>query len=141
MHAEHASDLNDLYDFLDKIRPRPEMWVPEGSVLHFESILTGYRTALNAHGVDEDWPFWSLGSQRLFAEWLWQRLGRHTHDRRDDADDERAEHRATEHGGLAPAAGDGVRAVHAAGRTGSCSGSLLFVLFMVAAVLANCWVR
>lgn len=62
-------------------------------------------------------------------------------DRRDDADDERAEHRATEHGGLAPAAGDGVRAVHAAGRTGSCSGSLLFVLFLLAAVLANCWGR
>ncbi|MFE5028261.1 hypothetical protein ACFRAO_34370 [Streptomyces sp. NPDC056656] len=63
------------------------------------------------------------------------------YDQRDHADDERAEHRATEHGGLAPAAGDGLRAVHARGRTASCSGSLLFVLFLVAAVLANCWGR
>lgn len=63
------------------------------------------------------------------------------HDHRGDAEDEREEHRATMHGGLAPAAGDGVRAVHAAGRTGSCSGSLLFVLFLIAAVLANCWGR
>ncbi|MGW6747625.1 hypothetical protein [Streptomyces sp. NPDC055006] len=63
------------------------------------------------------------------------------HDHRADADDEQAHHRAAEHGGLAPAAGDGVRAVHAAGRTGSCSGSLLFVLFLLGAVLANCWGR
>ncbi|MGW6481304.1 hypothetical protein ACWGDS_25985 [Streptomyces sp. NPDC055059] len=63
------------------------------------------------------------------------------HDRRVDAEGERDEHRATEHGGLAPAAGDGVRAVHADGRTGSCSGSLLFFLFLLAAVLANCWGR
>ncbi|MFB6679615.1 hypothetical protein ACFCWG_45990 [Streptomyces sp. NPDC056390] len=62
------------------------------------------------------------------------------HDRRDDADDQRAEHRATEHGGLTPAAGDGVRVVRAQGRY-SCSGSLLFVLFLLAAVLANCWGR
>ncbi|MFD3562811.1 hypothetical protein ACFWVU_24520 [Streptomyces sp. NPDC058686] len=54
--------------------------------------------------------------------------------------DERAEHRATEHGGLAPATGDGVRAVHAQGWY-CCSGSLLFILFLLAAVLANYWGR
>ena len=60
------------------------------------------------------------------------------YDQRADAEGERDEHRAREHGGLAPAAGDGVRAVHAAGRTGSCSGSLLFFLFLFAAVLYGC---
>ncbi|MGD6761370.1 hypothetical protein ACOKM5_20765 [Streptomyces sp. BH097] len=63
------------------------------------------------------------------------------HDRRDDADAEQEHHRATTHGGLAPARGDGVRAVHAVGRTGTCSGSLLFVLFLIAMVLSNCWGR
>jgi hypothetical protein len=65
------------------------------------------------------------------------------HGRRDDAEDELAEHRRAAHGGLAPAGGDGVRAVHDQARGDGClpSGSWLFALFLLAAVLSNCWGR
>ena len=65
------------------------------------------------------------------------------HDRRDDAEAEQQHHRATVHGGLAPAAGDGVRPVHAEERGDGClpSGSFLFVLFLMAAILSSCWGR
>jgi predicted nucleic acid-binding Zn-ribbon protein len=65
------------------------------------------------------------------------------HDRRDDAEDEQTQHRAAAHGGLAPAAGDGVRAVHDEARGDGClpSGSFLFVLFLIAALVSNCWGR
>ncbi|MFJ8826402.1 hypothetical protein ACIREE_32110 [Streptomyces sp. NPDC102467] len=76
--AKPASELNDVYDLLDEIRLRPGMWVRGNSLPHLESMLLGYRLALNLHGLDEDWPFWNPGSQGLFAEWLWQRLGRHS---------------------------------------------------------------
>lgn len=64
-------------------------------------------------------------------------------DRRADAEDELVEHRRQAHGGLRPAAGDGVRAVHDASRGDGClpSGSFLFFMFLLAAVLANCWGR
>lgn len=65
------------------------------------------------------------------------------HDRRADADAEQGQHRAMVHGGLAPAAGDGVRPVHAEARGDGClpSGSFLFVLFLIAAVVSSCWQR
>lgn len=65
------------------------------------------------------------------------------HDRREDADDEQARHRAAVHGGLAPAAGDGVRPVHAEARGDGClpSGSFLFFAFLLLALLASCWRR
>ena len=60
-------------------------------------------------------------------------------DRQTDAEDELAEHRRTTHGGLRPAAGDGVRRVHAAARGVGIlpSGSCLAALFLLALVLAN----
>jgi hypothetical protein len=65
------------------------------------------------------------------------------HDREGDAGAEREQHRASAHGGLAPAAGDRVRRVHDEARGDGClpSGSFLFVAFLVFAVLANCWGR
>ncbi|MES9522440.1 hypothetical protein [Streptomyces capoamus] len=65
------------------------------------------------------------------------------HDRQADAELEQEEHRASVHGGLAPAAGDGVRPVHAEARGDGClpSGSFLFVAFLLLAMLANCWGR
>lgn len=64
-------------------------------------------------------------------------------ERRADAEDELVEHRRTTHGGLAPAAGDGVRHVHAEARGDGClpSGSFLAALFFLALFLANCWGR
>ncbi|MER5715738.1 hypothetical protein [Streptomyces sp. NPDC002132] len=65
------------------------------------------------------------------------------HGRRDDAEEDLVEHRRSAHGGLAPAGGDGVRTVHDAARGDGClpSGSWLFALFLLAAVLSNCWGR
>ncbi len=60
-----------------------------------------------------------------------------------DAEDELIEHRRTAHGGLRPAAGDGVRHVHADARGDGClpAGSFWALLFLLALVLANCWGR
>ncbi|WP_445524513.1 hypothetical protein [Streptomyces cyslabdanicus] len=30
------------------------------------------------HGAEEDFAFWRPDTQGPFAEWLWQRLGRHS---------------------------------------------------------------
>ncbi|MFF8953871.1 hypothetical protein ACF09I_34495 [Streptomyces sp. NPDC014940] len=63
------------------------------------------------------------------------------HTRSADAEDELVQHRRAAHGGLAPAAGDGVRKVHDEARGDGClpSGSALFIAFLLFAVLANCW--
>lgn len=63
--------------------------------------------------------------------------------RRADAEDELLQHRESAHGGLAPAAGDGVREVHDQTRGDGClpSGSFLFFAVLLFAVLANCWGR
>lgn len=64
-------------------------------------------------------------------------------DRREGAEADLVEHRRAAHGGLAPAAGDGVRRVHAQSRGDGVlpSGSLWALLFLLALVLANCWGR
>ena len=66
---------------------------------------------------------------------------RHPH--RGDAEAEQHHHRATAHGGLAPAAGDRIRPVHDESRGDGCmpSGSFLFCLFLLAAVVSSCWGR
>lgn len=63
------------------------------------------------------------------------------HDRRSDAESEQDQHRAVAHGGLVPAAGDRIRSVHTESRGDGCmpSGSLLFFLVLLAALLSNCW--
>lgn len=65
------------------------------------------------------------------------------HARSEDAETEQEQHRADSHGGLAPAAGDGVRRVHAEARGDGClpSGSFWAALFFLAVLLANCWGR
>jgi hypothetical protein len=64
-------------------------------------------------------------------------------DRRDDAEADQDEHRAAAHGGLAPAAGDGVRRVHAEARGDGVlpAGWGWALLFFLLLVLANCWGR
>lgn len=64
-------------------------------------------------------------------------------ERQADAEDELIVHRHATHGGLRPAAGDGVRRVHAEARGDGIlpRGSCLAVLFLLALVLANCWGR
>lgn len=62
-------------------------------------------------------------------------------ERREDAEDDGVEHRRATHGGLAPAAGDDVRHVHAEARGDGFlpRNTLWAVLFLLALVLANCW--
>ncbi|MGW5409010.1 hypothetical protein [Streptomyces spiralis] len=65
------------------------------------------------------------------------------HDQRAQADADQDEHRAAAHGGLAPAAGDGVRRVHAESRgDGRLPAGWPWALaFFLALLLANCWGR
>lgn len=64
-------------------------------------------------------------------------------DRRDGADGEQERHRADAHGGLAPAAGDGVRRVHAEVRGDGFlpAGWGWALLVLLALMLSNCWGR
>jgi hypothetical protein len=64
-------------------------------------------------------------------------------DRRTDAEGDLDTHRRTTHGGLAPAAGDGVRHVHDEARGDGClpAGSFWAALFFLALLLSNCWGR
>jgi hypothetical protein len=63
------------------------------------------------------------------------------HAREADAEDELVAHRRDAHGGLRPAAGDGVRRVHAEARGDGClpSGSFWALVFFLALLLSNCW--
>ncbi|MBL3669392.1 hypothetical protein JL475_26090 [Streptomyces sp. M2CJ-2] len=68
------SELEDVYDFLEEVRLRPGIWVRGNSLLHLQSMLTGYRIALGVHDIEETFDFWNPGNQIPFAEWLWKRL-------------------------------------------------------------------
>ncbi|WP_320780721.1 hypothetical protein [Streptomyces sp. CRN 30] len=72
------AELSGVYDFLDEIRLRPGMWVHRSSLLHLDSMLTGYRVALGVHDIEEPFDFWTPGGSAPFSEWLWQRLGYHS---------------------------------------------------------------
>ncbi|MEV4227272.1 hypothetical protein AB0J81_09210 [Streptomyces bobili] len=65
------------------------------------------------------------------------------HDHRDGADAEQERHRTDAHGGLAPAAGDGVRRVHAdvRGEGFLPAGWGWALLVLLALMLSNCWGR
>ncbi|MCP2328706.1 hypothetical protein HDA40_007213 [Hamadaea flava] len=66
-------ELTDVFGFLEQVRLRPGMWVR--SLDELQSMLIGYRVALEVHGIGEDFEFWPTGA---FAEWLWTKLGRHS---------------------------------------------------------------
>ncbi|MFF4835655.1 hypothetical protein [Streptomyces sp. NPDC001315] len=72
------AELSSVHEFLDEIRLRPGVWLPGDSLEHLGSMLIGYRAAMAVHDIDECFDFWSPGTQGPFAEWLWQRLGRHS---------------------------------------------------------------
>lgn len=66
------NELHDVYDFLDEVRLRPGMFVPRSSLTHLQSMLYGYRFALEIHSSQTMTDFDHLGP---FSEWLWPRLG------------------------------------------------------------------
>ncbi|MFD7018519.1 barstar family protein [Streptomyces sp. NPDC059928] len=68
-NAKHWQDCTDAYDFLEQIRLRPGMWLPDGSLLHLEAMLLGYQIAISVHSTDEPFNFWA------FSQWLRKRLG------------------------------------------------------------------
>ena len=70
-----TAELADVVEFLEEVRLRPGMWVRGGSLEHLESMLVGYRVALDVHGIAEEFDFWPGGR---FTEWLCAKLGRHS---------------------------------------------------------------
>ncbi|WP_405533052.1 hypothetical protein OG592_37820 [Streptomyces avidinii] len=70
--VKHWQECTDAYDFLEQIRLRPGMWLPDGSLLHLQSILNGYQAALGVHSIDEPFDFWPDGH---FSQWLRQHHG------------------------------------------------------------------
>jgi hypothetical protein len=61
----------NVFDWLDNIRARPSMYLRGGSLLHLESLVWGYHTALAMHGIVEGVP----AMNRHFLEWLHHRTG------------------------------------------------------------------
>ncbi|MGW4227070.1 hypothetical protein ACWEG1_26840 [Streptomyces bauhiniae] len=72
----HLTELGGVYEFLDEIRQRPGMWVRHRSLQHLDSILIGYRVAMEVHGIrEDDFPFWGVDNRGSFEEWLQRRRG------------------------------------------------------------------
>ncbi|MGJ6970014.1 hypothetical protein ACSDR0_49980 [Streptosporangium sp. G11] len=67
-----VSEWRDVYGFLDELRRRPGMWIRNGSLRELETMLVGYKLALDVHGVKERFDLWPNGP---FSEWL-ARYGR-----------------------------------------------------------------
>ncbi|MEV5944777.1 hypothetical protein [Streptomyces sp. NPDC051994] len=72
--VRRSGEWRSVNDLLEQVRARPGVWVRRGSLQHLDSMLVGYRTALEVHGVDEELDVMS-GAGGPFAEWLWERLG------------------------------------------------------------------
>ncbi|GGU48672.1 hypothetical protein [Streptomyces violascens] len=72
--VRRSGELRSVNDLLEQVRARPGVWVRRGSLQHLDSMLAGYRTALEVHGVDEELDVMS-GAGGPFAEWLWGHLG------------------------------------------------------------------
>ncbi|MER5571782.1 barstar family protein [Streptomyces goshikiensis] len=70
--VKHWQDCTDVYDLLEQIRLRPGMWLPDGSLLHLQSILIGYQAALGVHSIGEPFGFWPDGH---FTQWLREHHG------------------------------------------------------------------
>ncbi|WP_440069781.1 hypothetical protein [Streptosporangium sp. OZ121] len=66
------SEWGDVYGFLEEVRRRPGMWIRGGSLRELETMLVGYKLALDVHGVEERFDLWPNGP---FSEWL-ARYGR-----------------------------------------------------------------
>jgi len=60
-----------VFDWLDEVRRRPAMFIRDGSLRELESLVHGYLTAQDVHGIDEGVP--SLG--RHFGTWLRLKTG------------------------------------------------------------------
>lgn len=57
--------FNNVFQWPDHVRLRPGMFVRDGSLKDLQTLLAGYNTALDTHGIDEGVPH--MGH---FSEWL-----------------------------------------------------------------------
>ncbi|MDV9187089.1 hypothetical protein R6L23_02460 [Streptomyces sp. SR27] len=73
---KQPNECENVYDFLDQVRLRPGMWVAGSSLTHLDSMLRGYRVAMEVHGAKEALPFWAPGEDTPFDSWLNERNGR-----------------------------------------------------------------
>ncbi|WP_240802019.1 hypothetical protein [Streptomyces sp. A1136] len=55
------------------------MWVRRSSLLHLDSMLTGFWVAEQVHDAHTEWGFrdgkWDFSHLGPFSTWLWSRLG------------------------------------------------------------------
>ncbi|WP_078999377.1 barstar family protein [Streptomyces sp. WM4235] len=70
--VKHWQECSDVYDFLEQIRLRPDMWLPGDSLQHLHAILTGYRVALAVHSSHEPFVLWP---EQDFIDWLHEYYG------------------------------------------------------------------
>lgn len=70
--VKHWQECTNVYDFLEQVRLRPGMWLPDGSLQHLQSVLIGYRVALGVHSIDETFIFWP---EEDFTCWLREQNG------------------------------------------------------------------
>ncbi|MFC8270445.1 hypothetical protein ACFUIZ_32700 [Streptomyces cinereoruber] len=70
------AEFENVHDFLDQVRLRPGAWALNGSLTHLDSMLLGYRVAMEVHSAEEDFPFWTPGGSAPFDTWLNERAGR-----------------------------------------------------------------
>lgn len=64
-------EMRDVYDFLEDVRLRPGLYAFQSSVLHLQSILFGFKVAVEMHGTTGAAPFDADGA---FSEWLRQQI-------------------------------------------------------------------
>jgi hypothetical protein len=63
--------VRDLYDFLQRVRKRPGMYLRDKSLEDLDARCHGYSLALNAHAIQE----FGTDFNELFSSYLFERFG------------------------------------------------------------------
>jgi hypothetical protein len=66
MTIDYQNANTNIYDWLDKIRARPEMYIHKDNLVELELLVSGYCAALYMHAIDEKVP--SIGPH--FLDWV-----------------------------------------------------------------------
>jgi hypothetical protein len=66
MRINHQKTTSNVYDWLEKVRTRPLMYIEKDNLYELELLISGYYTALHQHHIDENVP--PISSH--FLDWL-----------------------------------------------------------------------